>query len=134
MSDRPQGRDGLRGRRASRRARQEEQREQQRVAWGGPVDVDRVLAFSDAIFAIAITLLTLKLEVRPGLRGPEFTRDLRDLRLVERGAEPGPGRPGRPAGPARRPGRGPGELAHRVEAGPGRRGPQVLDRTARSWA
>jgi uncharacterized membrane protein len=40
------------------------------VAWGGPVDADRVLAFSDAIFAIAITLLTLKLEVRPGLQGP----------------------------------------------------------------
>jgi uncharacterized membrane protein len=49
------------------------------VLWGGPVDADRVLAFSDAIFAIAITLLTLKLEVRPGLRGSAFTRDLRDL-------------------------------------------------------
>jgi uncharacterized membrane protein len=78
MSDRPQGRGRLRGRQARRRARQE-QREQQRVAWGGPVDADRVLAFSDAIFAIAITLLTLKLEVRPGLHGSAFTRDLRDL-------------------------------------------------------
>jgi hypothetical protein len=79
MSDRPQGRGRLRRGRARRRTRQEEQREQQRVAWGGPVDADRVLAFSDAIFAIAITLLTLKLEVRPGLHGSAFTRDLRDL-------------------------------------------------------
>ena len=79
MSDRPQGRGRLRGRRGRQRARQEEQREQQRVAWGGPVDADRVLAFSDAIFAIAITLLTLKLEVRPGLHGSAFTRELRDL-------------------------------------------------------
>jgi uncharacterized membrane protein len=62
-----------------RRARQQEQREQQRVAWGGPVDADRVLAFSDAIFAIAITLLTLKLEVRPGLHGAAFPRELRGL-------------------------------------------------------
>ena len=83
MSDRPQGRGKLRGRRARQRARPDEQREQrreqQRVVWGGPVDADRVLAFSDAIFAIAITLLTLKLEVRPGLHGSAFTSDLRDL-------------------------------------------------------
>jgi len=79
MSERPRGRGRLRERQNRRRARQEEQREQQRVLWGGPVDADRVLAFSDAIFAIAITLLTLKLEVRPGLHGSAFTRDLRDL-------------------------------------------------------
>jgi len=59
--------------------RQQEQRQQQRVVWGGPVDADRVLLFSDAIFAIAITLLTLELEVRPGLHGSAFTRGLRDL-------------------------------------------------------
>jgi uncharacterized membrane protein len=72
MNERPRGR-------GRRRARQEDQREHQRVLWGGPVDADRVLAFSDAIFAIAITLLTLKLEVRPGLHGSAFTKDLRDL-------------------------------------------------------
>jgi uncharacterized membrane protein len=38
-----------------------------------------VLAFSDAIFAIAITLLTLNLEVRPGLHGAEFTRALQQV-------------------------------------------------------
>jgi uncharacterized membrane protein len=79
MSERPQERGGLRGRQAGRRARQAEQREQQRVLWGGPVDADRVLAFSDAIFAIAITLLTLQLQVRPGLHGSAFTTSLRDL-------------------------------------------------------
>jgi uncharacterized membrane protein len=79
MSDRPTVRDRLRERQNRRRARQAEQREQQRALWGGPVDADRVLAFSDGIFAIAITLLTLKLEVRPGLHGSAFTRDLRDL-------------------------------------------------------
>ena len=38
-----------------------------------------MLAFSDAIFAIAITLLTLNLEVRPGLHGAEFTRALQQV-------------------------------------------------------
>jgi uncharacterized membrane protein len=79
MSDRLRGRGRLREWQARRRAGQEERRERQRVLWGGPVDADRVLAFSDAVFAIAITLLTLELEVRPGLHGSAFTRDLRDL-------------------------------------------------------
>ena len=39
----------------------------------------RVLAFSDAIFAIAITLLTINLEVRPGLHGAAFTTALHQL-------------------------------------------------------
>ena len=64
---------------ATRRARQEKQRDRHRALWGGPVEAGRVLAFSDAIFAIAITLLTLQLEVRPGLHGSAFTRELRDL-------------------------------------------------------
>jgi uncharacterized membrane protein len=38
-----------------------------------------VLAFSDAVFAIAITLLTLNLEVRPGLHGADFTRALQQI-------------------------------------------------------
>ena len=37
--------------RARWRARQQEQYERQRLLWGGPVDADRVLAFSDAVFA-----------------------------------------------------------------------------------
>jgi uncharacterized membrane protein len=75
MSDRPRGRGRLR----EQWARQREQRQQQRMVWGDAVDADRVLAFSDGIFAIAITLLTLKLEVRPGLHGSAFTRELRGL-------------------------------------------------------
>jgi uncharacterized membrane protein len=71
--------DWLRQWQAKQRARQEEQRDRQRAIWGGPVDADRVLAFSDGIFAIAITLLTLQLEVRPGLHGSAFTTGLRDL-------------------------------------------------------
>jgi hypothetical protein len=47
-----------------------------RLLWGGPVEADRVLAFPDAIFAIAITLLTLNLQVPPGLHGADFTRAL----------------------------------------------------------
>ena len=38
-----------------------------------------MLAFSDAIFAIAITLLTLNLEVPPGLRGAVFTSALHQV-------------------------------------------------------
>ena len=38
-----------------------------------------MLAFSDAVFAIAITLLTLNLEVRPGLQGADFTRALHQI-------------------------------------------------------
>ena len=73
----------LRAWRGRRRARRQEQRrqarEQQLVLWGGPVEAGRVLAFSDAIFAIAITLLTINLEVRPGLHGAAFTSALHQL-------------------------------------------------------
>jgi len=79
MSVGQRARGWLREWQARRRARLEEQRDRQRALWGGPVDAGRVLAFSDAIFAIAITLLTLGLAVRPGLHGSAFTRELRDL-------------------------------------------------------
>jgi uncharacterized membrane protein len=69
--------------RARRRARRQEQRQQARkrqlVLWGGPVEAGRVLAFSDAIFAIAITLLTINLEVPPRLHGAAFTTALHQL-------------------------------------------------------
>ena len=79
MSVRRRTRDRLREWQVKQRAQQEDLREQRRLFWGGPVDADRVLAFSDAVFAIAITLLTLQLQVRPGLHGSAFTRELRDL-------------------------------------------------------
>jgi hypothetical protein len=79
MIGRLRGRGGPHERQASRRDRREDLREQRRLLWGGPVDADRVLAFSDAVFAIAITLLTIELGVRPGLHGSAFTRELRDL-------------------------------------------------------
>jgi uncharacterized membrane protein len=69
-------------RRRQRTRRQEQrrrQRELNRRLWGGPVEADRVLAFSDAIFAIAITLLTLNLEVPAGLHGAGFTRALHQV-------------------------------------------------------
>jgi hypothetical protein len=66
-----------------RRARRREQRRQshqrQLLLWGGPVEAGRVLAFSDAIFAIAITLLTINLLVPPGLHGAAFTTALHRL-------------------------------------------------------
>jgi len=46
---------------------------------GGPVEAHRVLAFSYAIVAIAITLLTLDLEVRPGLPGDDLARALHQV-------------------------------------------------------
>ena len=65
--------------RARRQELRQRQREQQRALWGGPVQADRVLAFSDAIFAIAITLLTLNLEVPPGLHGADFPSALHQV-------------------------------------------------------
>ncbi|HEY6709298.1 MAG TPA: TMEM175 family protein [Actinomycetota bacterium] len=62
-------------RRARRRAQRQRNREQQHALWGGPVEAGRVLAFSDAIFAIAITLLTINLEVRPGAGRMRFEPD-----------------------------------------------------------
>ncbi|HEX8134808.1 MAG TPA: TMEM175 family protein [Actinomycetes bacterium] len=62
--------------RARRQELRQQRRKQQRLLWGGPVEADRVLAFSDAIFAIAITLLTLNLQVPAGLHGADFTRAL----------------------------------------------------------
>jgi uncharacterized membrane protein len=79
MTKRPRTRGGSPNRQASRRDRWEDLREQRRLLWGGPVDADRVLAFSDAIFAIAITLLTLELHVSSGLNGSAFTTELRHL-------------------------------------------------------
>jgi uncharacterized membrane protein len=65
--------------RARRRAQRQQNREQQLALWGGPVEAGRVLAFSDAIFAIAITLLTINLEVRPGQHGAAFVAALLQL-------------------------------------------------------
>jgi uncharacterized membrane protein len=79
MSDRLRWRGRPPERQASRRDRREDLREQRRLIWGGPVDADRVLAFSDAVFAIAITLLTLELWLPPGLQGSAFTTQLRHL-------------------------------------------------------
>jgi uncharacterized membrane protein len=71
---------GWRHRQQARRQQQRHQRrEQQRLLWGGPIEADRVLAFSDAVFAIAITLLTLNLQVRPGLGGADFPRALHQV-------------------------------------------------------
>ncbi|MFL5882586.1 MAG: TMEM175 family protein [Actinomycetota bacterium] len=65
--------------RTTREELRQQRREQQRALWGGPVEADRVLAFSDAIFAIAITLLTLNLKVRPDLHGADFTKALHQV-------------------------------------------------------
>ena len=65
--------------RARRQQLRQRQREQQRALWGGPVEADRVLAFSDAVFAIAITLLTLNLQVPAGLQGADLTRALHQV-------------------------------------------------------
>ena len=65
--------------RARRQQLRQRQQERNRRLWGGPVEAGRVLAFSDAIFAIAITLLTLNLEVPADLHGAEFTRALKQV-------------------------------------------------------
>jgi TMEM175 potassium channel family protein len=65
--------------RARRQELRQRRREQQRALWGGPVQADRVLAFSDAVFAIAITLLTLNLQVPSGLHGADFTSALHQV-------------------------------------------------------
>jgi len=66
-------------RQATRREQRQRNRDQQRTLWGGPVEAGRVLAFSDAIFAIAITLLTINLEVPPGLHGTALVTALHEL-------------------------------------------------------
>jgi Endosomal/lysosomal potassium channel TMEM175 len=42
-----------------------------------PLDVDRLVVFSDAVFAIAATLLVLDIRIPPGLDSAEFHRALR---------------------------------------------------------
>jgi uncharacterized membrane protein len=66
-----------RRRQAANRGQRE--RGQRRALWGEPQETDRVLAFSDAIFAIAITLMTFNIGVRPGLHGDDFYRALHQL-------------------------------------------------------
>jgi hypothetical protein len=65
--------------RARRQELRQRRRQQQRALWGGPIEADRVLAFSDAVFAIAITLLTLNLQVPSGLGGDDFPRALHQV-------------------------------------------------------
>jgi uncharacterized membrane protein len=61
----------------SRRRELHQRREELREQWG-PITADRLLAFSDGVFAIAVTLLALDIRVPPDLSDAEFTRALRD--------------------------------------------------------
>lgn len=73
---RPQHTQEVAARRQVLQERQQVNRERQDRLWGGSVGPERLLAFSDGVFAIAITLLSLEIRVEPVLDSGELLEAL----------------------------------------------------------